>query len=78
MDDPDLGAHSRVLHASQEYDFHRPLRPGDVLRCTPSIAGLANRRGNDFLTLHMECVDDDTGAPVLTSRGILVFLAPED
>ncbi len=78
LEDPILGAHSNILHASQEYDFHRPLRLGDVLRCTPSITGLANRRGNDFLTLQVDCVDADTGDPVVTSRGILVFLGSQE
>ena len=72
--DDQLGAHWSLLHAGQEYEFHRPVRVGDVLECTPSITELRNRRGNDFLTLRVDCVDAGNGEAVLTSHGTLVFL----
>lgn len=71
--DPELGAHAGVLHASQAYDFHRPLAVGDVLRCTPEIAGLVRRGTTDFLSVTVECCDDATGQPVVTARARLVF-----
>lgn len=73
FDDPELGAHRSLVHGSQEYEWHRPLRPGDVLECTPWIADLVNRGRNDFLTLQVDCVDARTGEPAVTSRGTLVF-----
>lgn len=77
--DPDLGAHWTLVHGAQEYVFHRPVRVGDVLACTPSIADIAVRGRNEFLTLLIECVDAATGEPVVDSRGTIVFLgsAPE-
>ncbi|MEX2621948.1 MAG: MaoC family dehydratase N-terminal domain-containing protein [Egibacteraceae bacterium] len=74
--DPELGAHPRLVHGGQEFEWHGALRPGDVVECTPWIADIVARRGNDFVTLQIDCVDAATGEPVVTSRGTLVFLAP--
>lgn len=74
--DPDLGAHPRLVHGSQEFEWHRALRPGDVLDCTPWIADIVARGRNDFLTLQVDCVDAATGEPAVTSRGTLVFFGP--
>jgi hypothetical protein len=57
LSDDELGAHPSVLHASQEYDFHRPIKVGDVLRCTPWITAIRSRRGLDFLTVQIDCLD---------------------
>lgn len=72
--DPELGAHPALVHGSQEYIFHRPIRVGDVLRCTPWIADITVRGRNEFLTAQIDCVDDRTDEPVLTSRATIVFL----
>lgn len=71
--DPELGGHAGVLHASQEYDFHRPLAVGDALQCTPEIAGLVRRGATDFLSVTVDCRDEATGEPVVTARARLVF-----
>ncbi|MGH8909468.1 MAG: FAS1-like dehydratase domain-containing protein [Egibacteraceae bacterium] len=76
--DEGLGAHGGLLHGSQEYEFHRPVCSGDTLECTPAITGIATRRGNDFLTLQIDCLDAATGEPVVTSRATLVFLGSGD
>jgi acyl-CoA thioesterase FadM len=78
LSDDELGAHWSLLHVSQEYEFHRPVGIGDVLDCTPWIAGITTRRGNEFLTLQIDCLDDETSEPVVTSRGTLVFLGSGD
>lgn len=78
LSDGELGAHQSLLHVSQEYAFHRPVGVGDVLDCTPWIAGITVRRGNEFLTLQIDCLDAGTGEPVVTSRGTVVFLGPGD
>jgi hypothetical protein len=72
--DPELGAHWTLVHGAQEYDFHRPVRVGDVLECTPSIADISYRGTNEFLTIQIDCVDAKTGEPVVTSRGTIIFL----
>ncbi len=75
--DPELGAHWNLVHGSQEYVFHRPVRVGDALACTPRITDLRARSRLDVLTLEIDCVDADDGAPVVTSRGTLIFFNKE-
>ncbi|HWH32914.1 MAG TPA: MaoC family dehydratase N-terminal domain-containing protein [Egibacteraceae bacterium] len=78
--DAELGAHFALVHGSQEYEFHRPVRLGDVLECTPFIADIQWKGRNEFLTLQVDCNDATTGEPVVTSRGVIVFLgsAPQN
>lgn len=80
FEDPELGAHLALVHGGQEYELHRPLRAGDVLECTPWIADITTRRSNELLTLQVDCVDEVSGDPAVTSRGVIVFLgsAPQD
>lgn len=73
--DPELGTHPALVHGTQRYDFgERPLRPGDVLRCTPRIADITSRGRNEFLVIEVDCrfVDDDTRA--VLSEATVVFL----
>lgn len=72
--DPDLGANPNMLHASQRFELHRVLRPGDVLECQPWIADITGRGGRELLTLQIDCWELATGEPAVTSRGMLVFL----
>lgn len=73
LSDPDLGAHQRLVHGKQEYEFHRPVKLGDLLECTPWITDITTRRDNDFLKLQTDCVDVRSGEPVVTSRATIVF-----
>jgi hypothetical protein len=72
MEDAELGAHDRLMHVGQEFDFDRPVHVGDVLVCTPTITDLRAMRGLELLTLQVDCATPD-GAPVVTSRSRLVF-----
>lgn len=78
--DSELGGHFALVHGSQEFEFHRPVRLGDVLECTPQIADIQWNGRNEFLTLQIDCNDARTGEPVVTSRGVIVFLgsAPQE
>ena len=79
--DPDLGTHPALVHGSQRYVYgERPLRPGDVLECTPRIADISTRGANEMLTVEVACRFQDTGEPAVTSEGVIVFLgsAPTD
>lgn len=73
MEDPELGAHDRLMHVGQEFDFQRPVHVGDVLVCTPTITDINALRGLEFLTLEVGCATTG-GAPAVTSRSRLVFL----
>jgi acyl dehydratase len=74
--DPDLGAHPRLVHGSQEFTVHRPMHVGDVLRCTPWLAEIRSLGRNELLTLQVDCVDAAGGEPVVTARATIVFLPP--
>lgn len=72
QDDPELGAHGNLLHGAQSYAYHRPIRVGDVLSCTPWIVDIQPRGRMDLLTLQVDCTDE-AGAPVLESVTQLVY-----
>ncbi len=72
--DPDLGLDlSRVVHAEQSYEWRRPLRVGDVLRCRPRIAAARSKGGTGFLTVVSEMVDAE-GEVVVVARCTLAEL----
>jgi hydroxyacyl-ACP dehydratase HTD2-like protein with hotdog domain len=73
VSDPELGAHANLVHGSQAFEFHRPLRVGDTLACTPTISDIANKGRMDILTVQVECVDAGTGQPAVTARSTIIF-----
>ena len=75
--DPELGAHWNLVHGSQEYEFHRPIRVGDTLSCTPRIADIKAKGAMEFLTIEITCNDAETDEPVVTSRGTIIFFTQE-
>ncbi len=73
--DPDLGAHWKLVHGSQRYDWgSRLLRPGDRLTCTPRIADIRTRGANEMLTVEIDCRFTDTDEQAVRSTGMIVFL----
>lgn len=70
--DPELGIDfSRVLHGSQEYVFHRPLREGETLAIKSRIESIRSMGGSSFLVLLTELVEPD-GEVVCTGRSTLI------
>jgi len=81
LGDAELGAHPALVHGSQAFRFgDRPLRPGDVLECTPSIASIAVRGRNEFLTSVVDCRFAGTDELAVEAEVVIVFLgsAPQD
>ena len=73
--DSELGAHPALVHGAQAFEFgDRPVRPGDVLECTPRIADISVRGRNEFLTLEVDCRFRDSGDRAVLSKGTIVFL----
>ncbi len=62
---------TRVLHGSQEYLHHRPMREGEVLSATVRIESARVRAGNGFVSLVTE-ITDEAGLPVCTAKASLV------
>jgi hypothetical protein len=81
LGDPDLGAHPGLVHGSQGYRYGgRPMRPGDVLECTPRLESIAIRGRNEFLTTIVDCRFADTGELAVEAEVVIVFLgsAPKE
>jgi hypothetical protein len=75
--DPELGAHWNLVHGSQEFTYHRPIKGGQVLECTPRIVDIAERGRMELLTYDIECVDWTSREPVVTARSVIIFFAQE-
>lgn len=75
MADPELGGHFALVHGSQRFTWgDRPLRPGDVLDCTPRIDSISARGSNEFLTIAIDCRFHDSGDIAVTASQTIVFL----
>lgn len=78
--DPELGTHPVLVHGSQRFTWGpRPLRPGDVLVCTPRIADITARGRNEFLTVEVDCRfrEDDERAVLAETTIVFLGSAPE-
>ena len=60
----------RGVHATHRLTLHRPLRAGERLHTTATVAALARRSPGAYMVLRLETVDA-TGAPV---NRYMVFL----
>ncbi|SRR6266508_2248925 len=70
--DPDLGLdYTRVVHGEQQFEIHRPLVVGDVLKAIPRIADIYARGPNEFLVIEAE-IRDAKGEVVCVSRSTLL------
>ena len=72
IEDPDVDIdYSRVVHGEQSFTHHRPIRAGDRLVATASIAAVRSVAGNDMLTTRVHLATED-GEPVCTATSLLV------
>lgn len=70
--DPDLAIDfTRVLHGSQDYEHHRPMRVGETLTVTMRIESVKVKGANGFLTLLTQ-ITDASDEPVCTARSSMV------
>ncbi len=70
--DPDLGLdYSRMVHGTQSFTHHRPIRAGDELAATLHVEGVRAMGGNDMLRVCCQ-ITDTAGDPVTTARSMLV------
>jgi hypothetical protein len=75
LSDPQLGSHPALVHGTQRYVYGaRPLRPGDVLTCTPRIAGITARGRNEFLVIAVDCRFAGSDELAVRSEATIVFL----
>jgi acyl dehydratase len=70
--DPELGLnYAMVVHGEQEYEWHRPIVVGDVLKAIPRIADIYARGPNEFLVTEAE-ITDQNGEVVCVARSTLL------
>jgi acyl dehydratase len=75
--DPELGIdYSRVVHGDQKFASTRPVRAGDRLTVTSTIASVKSLAGNDILEVRGE-VHDESGEHVVTAWTKLVARAAD-
>ncbi|WP_028932482.1 MaoC/PaaZ C-terminal domain-containing protein [Pseudonocardia spinosispora] len=49
----------RMLHGEQDFRFHRPIRPGDVLLSRAAMTGWRGQPNGTAACVHLECRDQD-------------------
>lgn len=68
----------RTVHAGQDSEFHRLMRPGDRLRTEATVVQVRRLPPGAYLLTKFTTVDDTTGEPVVTTysasiaRGVAV------
>ncbi|MHB8418577.1 MAG: FAS1-like dehydratase domain-containing protein [Myxococcales bacterium] len=66
--DPELGINvAALLHGEQEFEFHRPVRPDDVITTSGKIEKIYEKAGKDFLVV--ETVSKDAKGELVV-RGV--------
>jgi hypothetical protein len=80
----EIAAEARMLHAEQHFEYHRPLRVGDVLSAVVTDGSTwerTGRRGGKLkFTEQVTVYSDAEGEPVITARlvGVLTEKAPTE
>lgn len=65
---------AHLVHAEQEFDFHRPVRPGDRIQTTGRITAI-NRRGEmELVSFELRSVDQQEQA-VSSSSALFIIRA---
>jgi N-terminal half of MaoC dehydratase len=62
---------SRIVHGEQKFVYERPVRPGDVLTATLTVASVRQIAGADIIGTTSE-INDESGALVCATSATLV------
>ena len=72
MGDPELDLDfRRVVHASQVYEYRRPLRVGETLSVEAQVTSIRHKGGTGFLTVEMR-FRDGTADLVATATSLMI------
>ena len=63
---------AKLLHAEQEFEWHRHPRAGETVTSVGRVASDTSRRGMRFVTLETD-TSDEGGGPVCRSRALFVI-----
>ena len=61
----------RIFHGDQKFTYERPVRPGDVLTATLTVASMRQIAGADIIGTTSE-ITDESGALVCSTSATLV------
>ena len=66
---------TRVLHGEEEYEYFKPIKPGDLLTCQTIVSNVYEKSGKSggmtFVTMETEC-NNASGELVLIQRSTTV------
>jgi acyl-CoA thioesterase FadM len=78
LGDPELDLDfRRVVHASQEYEYRRPLRVDEDLTVAARIASIRQKGGNGFVTIETTVLDADGSIAAIARSTMIERRAPE-
>lgn len=66
---------SRVLHGEQEFELHRPIKPGETLLCRSKVVDVYEKTGKSgpmAFVVRETAVTDQANEIVATMRGVTV------
>lgn len=67
---------AKLVHGEQEYEYHRPLKPGDRITVQSTIADIFEKEGKagtmDFIVTEMTGVDQ-RGRKVFSARSTVII-----
>ena len=64
----------KILHGEQDFRFHRPIRPGDVLVSRSRMTGWQGLPNGTAACVHIECrADDGSGEGELVNEQFVTF-----
>jgi acyl dehydratase len=66
----------RIVHGDQKFTYERPVRPGDVLTATLTVASLRQIAGADIIGTTSR-ITDESGALVCSTSATLVHRGAE-
>jgi acyl dehydratase len=72
LTDPELGMnYAMILHGEQRFEYHRPLRAGDVVVTESTIAGIRSIGRNERIDIQT-VIKTVEGEHVCTSHNVLI------
>jgi len=61
-----------LLHATQSFEFHHPLRPHDAIVVETELTDLRLRAGMHWFNFKMELINEKSGQKILTSKSLIM------
>ena len=66
---------AHLVHAEQRFSFHKPVRPGDRIRTTGRLTGIATRGDTELVTFEL-AARDAQDQPVSDATALFIIRKP--